>query len=90
MPKSHKITVINKKGIHAYKNVNLTGRAKTFKKGTHVTVKSFEKHNLTTRYKLSNGTYITANKKLVIQGNWNLKANNHAKGVWLLAFLAKK
>lgn len=70
MPKSHKITVINKKGIHAYKNVNLTGRAKTFKKGTHVTVKSFEKHNLTTRYKLSNGTYITANKKLVIQGNY--------------------
>lgn len=70
MPKSHKITVINKKGIHAYKNVNLTGRVKTFKKGTHVTVKSFEKHNLTTRYKLSNGTYITANKKLVIQGNY--------------------
>ncbi|WP_191992278.1 DUF5776 domain-containing protein [Lentilactobacillus buchneri] len=70
MPKSHKITVINKKGIHAYKNANLTGRAKTFKKGTHVTVKSFEKHNLTTRYKLSNGTYITANKKLVIQGNY--------------------
>ena len=22
--------------------------------------------------------------------NWNLKADNHAKGVWLLAFLAKK
>ena len=22
--------------------------------------------------------------------SWNLKADNHAKGVWLLAFLAKK
>ena len=70
MPKSHKITVINKKGIHTYKHVNLTGRVKTFKKGTHITVKRFVKHNLTTRYQLSNGTYITANKKLVIQGNY--------------------
>ena len=70
MPKDNKITVVNKKGIHAYKHVNLTGQVKTFKKGTHLTVKSFEKHNLTTRYKLSNGTYITANKKLVIQGNY--------------------
>ena len=25
-----------------------------------------------------------------IDSIWNLKANNHAKGVWLLAFLAKK
>lgn len=56
MPKNGKITVINKKGIHAYKHANLTGRVKTFKKGTHITVKSFVKHNLTTRYKLSNGT----------------------------------
>ncbi|WP_428898593.1 DUF5776 domain-containing protein [Lentilactobacillus otakiensis] len=70
MPKNGKITVINKKGIHAYKHANLTGRVKTFKKGTHITVKSFVKHNLTTRYKLSNGTYITANKKLVIQGTY--------------------
>ena len=70
MPNNGKITVINKKGIHAYKNVNLTGRVKTFKKGTRVAVKSFAKHNLTTRYQLSNGTYITANKKLVIQGSF--------------------
>ncbi|MDN6435967.1 MAG: DUF5776 domain-containing protein [Lentilactobacillus parabuchneri] len=35
-----------------------------------MTVKRFVKHNLTTRYQLSNGTYITANKKLVIQGNY--------------------
>ncbi|WP_404819111.1 DUF5776 domain-containing protein [Lentilactobacillus parakefiri] len=28
------------------------------------------KHNLTTRYQLTNGYYVTANKKLIIQGNY--------------------
>ncbi|WP_439646222.1 DUF5776 domain-containing protein [Lentilactobacillus kisonensis] len=32
-------------------------------------VKKLDKHNLTTRYQLSNGSYVTANKKLVIEGN---------------------
>ncbi|MEK2587155.1 DUF5776 domain-containing protein [Lentilactobacillus buchneri] len=27
------------------------------------------KYHLTTRYQLTNGDYITANKKLIIQGN---------------------
>ncbi|EHO45245.1 DUF5776 domain-containing protein [Lentilactobacillus kisonensis] len=43
---------------------------KSYKKGTHLSVKKLVKHNLTTRYQLSNGTYVTANKKLVIQGNY--------------------
>lgn len=69
MPKNKKITVIAK-NVHAYKNQNLTGRTKTYKKGTHLTVKKLVKHNLTSRYQLSNGYYVTANKKLVIQGNY--------------------
>lgn len=69
MPKNKKITVIAK-SVHAYKNQSLTGRTKTYKKGTHLTVKKLVKHNLTTRYQLSNGYYVTANKKLVIQGNY--------------------
>lgn len=70
MPKNNKITVISKKGVHAYKNVNLTGKAKTYKNGTHLRVRKIVKHNLTTRYQLTNGYYITANKKLVIHGNY--------------------
>lgn len=70
MPKSNKITVISKNGVHAYKNKNLTGKAKTYKKGSHLKVKKIVKHNLTTRYQLSNGYYVTGNKKLVIQGSF--------------------
>lgn len=70
MPKNKKITVISTNGIHAYKNKNLSGKTKTYKKGTHLKVKALIKHNLTTRYQLSNGYYITANKKLVIHGNY--------------------
>lgn len=67
MPTSKKITVIAKNGVHAYKSASLNGRSKTYKKGTKLTVKKIVKHNLTTRYQLSNGYYVTANKKFVIQ-----------------------
>ncbi|GEP23464.1 DUF5776 domain-containing protein [Lentilactobacillus diolivorans] len=70
VPKSKKITVISKKGVNAYKSANLTGKAKHYKKGVRLTVKKLVKHNLTTRYQLSNGKYITANKKLIIAGNY--------------------
>ncbi len=70
MPKNKKITVIANKGVNSYKNTNLTKKSKHFKKGTHLTVKKIVKHNLTTRYQLSNGHYVTGNKKLVIQGNY--------------------
>ena len=66
LPKSKKVTVINPKGINAYKSVNLTGKNVHYKKGKTLKVVKFEKHNLTTRYVLSNGYYITANKKLII------------------------
>ncbi len=68
VPKGKKITVISKKGIHAYKNETLTGRQRSYRKGTRLTVKKLVKHNLTTRYQLNNGYYVSGNKKLVIQG----------------------
>lgn len=70
VPKSKKIMVISPKGVNAYKSTNLTGKAKHYKKGVRLTVKKLVKHNLTTRYQLSNGNYITANKKLIIAGNY--------------------
>ncbi|MFD1124064.1 DUF5776 domain-containing protein [Lentilactobacillus raoultii] len=69
VPKAKKIIVISTKGVNAYKSANLSGKVKHYKKGAHLTVKKLVKHNLTTRYQLSNGKYVTANKKLVIAGN---------------------
>lgn len=57
VPKNKRITLIAKTGINAYKA------------SVRLTVKKLVKHNLTTRYQLSNGLYVTANKKLVIVGN---------------------
>lgn len=67
VPKSRVIKVINSKGIHAYKNKNLTAKVRSYKKNTRLHVKKIIKHNLTTRYQLTNGRYITGNKLLVIQ-----------------------
>lgn len=66
---SHKtLTVINPRGVNAYTNVNLTGKVRNYKQGTVLHVTKFVKHNLTTRYLLSNGQYITGNRKLVEMG----------------------
>ncbi|MFT8493594.1 MAG: DUF5776 domain-containing protein [Liquorilactobacillus satsumensis] len=70
IPKSERITVISPKGVNAYKSANLTGKAKHYKKGIRLTVTKLVKHNLTTRYQLSNGHFVTANKKLIIAGNY--------------------
>lgn len=66
--KQAKITVINPNGVVAYKKANLTGKVKAYKQGTVLSVKRIVKHNLMTRYVLSNGQYITANRKLVQTG----------------------
>ena len=66
MPKSNQVKVIATKGVYVYQNANLSGKAKHYKKGARLTVKKLVKHNLTTRYQLSNGHFITGNKKLVI------------------------
>ncbi|MCT3393100.1 BspA family leucine-rich repeat surface protein [Lentilactobacillus hilgardii] len=62
------ITVINPRGVNAYRKANLTGKVKNYRQGTVLRVKGIVKHNLTTRYVLTNGDYITANRKLVNMG----------------------
>lgn len=63
---THKVlTVINPKGVNGYKNVNLTGKIKNYRQGTKLRVYKVVHHNLTTRYVLKNGQYITGNRKLV-------------------------
>lgn len=69
MPKDKRIIVISKKGVKEYKNANLTRKVKSYKAGKQLRVKKLVKHNLTTRYQLSNGHYVTANKKLVIHNH---------------------
>ncbi|MCV3739957.1 BspA family leucine-rich repeat surface protein [Lentilactobacillus hilgardii] len=66
--KQSMITVINPRGVNAYRKVNLTGKVKNYRQGTLLRVKGIVKHNLTTRYVLTNGDYITANRKLINMG----------------------
>ncbi len=62
-----KITVINAKGINAYRKVNLTSKVRHYRKGTVLKVKAVKQHGITTRLILTNGTYITANKTMVLK-----------------------
>ncbi|KRL17531.1 lipoprotein [Lentilactobacillus rapi DSM 19907 = JCM 15042] len=62
------MTVISPKGVNAYNHKNLTGKVANYKQGTVLKVKGIVKHNLTTRYILTNGKYVTANRKLVKMG----------------------
>lgn len=61
-----RIKVLSTSGINVYKNMNLTDKTKHVKQGEALTITGIKKHNLTTRFILSNGQYITANKKLVM------------------------
>lgn len=62
-----KITVINAKGINAYRKVNLTSKVRHYRKGTVLKIKAVKQHGITTRLILTNGTYITANKTMVLK-----------------------
>ncbi|MFD1454737.1 DUF5776 domain-containing protein [Levilactobacillus lanxiensis] len=74
-----KITVINPKGLNAYAKTSLTGKATHYKQGQVLKVKKIVTHNLTTRFVLSNGAYISANKKLVIAGKYTMPKRVQAK-----------
>ncbi|WP_268913011.1 DUF5776 domain-containing protein [Lentilactobacillus sp. SPB1-3] len=65
-PKNKRIKVINKNGVKSYRNVKLSGKAKLYKKGSTLKVKSIKKYKLATRYQLTNGQYVTGNKKFII------------------------
>ncbi|GHP13525.1 hypothetical protein YK48G_09500 [Lentilactobacillus fungorum] len=64
------LTVISPRGVNEYKNKDLTGKVRNYKQGTRLKVKGFVNHHLTTRYVLSNGHYVTGNRKLVISGKY--------------------
>ncbi|WP_261809676.1 DUF5776 domain-containing protein [Levilactobacillus humaensis] len=66
--KTNKITVTNPSGINAYAKKNLTKKKAHYRQGQVLKVKKIVHHNLTTRFVLTNGRYVTANKKLVIAG----------------------
>ncbi len=62
-------TVISPLGVNEYKNKNLTGKVKNHKQGTTLKVKGITSHNLASRYiLLSDGNYITGNRKLIQMG----------------------
>jgi len=55
------------RGLNSYKTKALTGKKVHYRKHQVIRVKKLVTHNLTTRYQLPNGRYVSANKRLVIQ-----------------------
>lgn len=62
-----KIKVINPSGVNVYRNLKLTKQVKHVKHGQTLKVTAVKQYHLTTRFTLSNGQYVTANKKLVMR-----------------------
>lgn len=64
---STKLTVTNPKGAYLYRGTSFTqkNRRKFLKPGTTVKVKKLVHHGMTTRYQLTNGQYLTGNKRFV-------------------------
>lgn len=60
----HKVKVIGK-GLRVYKNSNLSKYVKSYKRGTVLKVKAVKKIGITYRLQLSDGRYVSSNKKLV-------------------------
>ena len=61
-----RIRVISTKGINQYKTAKLTGKVRTTKRNQVLKVKRLIKTGKATRYQLTNGNYVSANKQLVI------------------------
>ena len=66
--KNMTITVINPHGINAYKTAKRTGKVAHYKQGKQLKIKRVVHYKLTTRFQLTNGKYITANKQWVKTG----------------------
>ncbi|KRK98588.1 hypothetical protein FD04_GL000320 [Secundilactobacillus odoratitofui DSM 19909 = JCM 15043] len=60
------IKVIATKGINQYQSKQLTGKKMAVSKGRTLRVKKLIKLGLTSRFELTNGHYVSANKKLVL------------------------
>lgn len=64
----HTLTIINPSGVNEYRNRNLAGKVRHFKQGIVLKIAKVIDRGLTTRYQLSNGHYVTGNRKLVALG----------------------
>ncbi len=85
------ITVINPNGVNSYRTKKLTGFVKHYRQGTILKVSRIVTHNLTTRYVLTNGKIITANRKLVKSGKTSFpKKITVKKGIKLYSTLNSK
>ncbi|WP_367376962.1 DUF5776 domain-containing protein [Levilactobacillus cerevisiae] len=73
------VTVINPTGINGYNNATLTRPITAYPQGKQLKVTAVVTKGLTTRFQLANGTYISANKQLVIAGKYAVPAKVRAK-----------
>jgi len=64
--KAKSIKVINAKGINAYQQKSLKTKKGHYKYGQKLKIRKIVKFNKTTRFQLTNGKYVSANKKMVI------------------------
>jgi len=78
-PTYKQITVISPEGVNAYNQRDLTHQKTHYKQGQVLTIKKIVAQNMTTRFLLKNGTYITANKKLVTAGKQTMPQRVQAK-----------
>ncbi|WP_395322310.1 DUF5776 domain-containing protein [Levilactobacillus parabrevis] len=78
-PAYKRITVISPDGVNAYGQKGLTHQKAHYKQGQVLTIKKVVTQNMTTRFLLNNGTYITANKKLVTAGKLTMPKRVQAK-----------
>lgn len=63
--KQAKVRVINPRGVNGYRQKSLKGKQQHYRQGQQLRVKKIVKYRQTTRFILTNGQYVTANKKLV-------------------------
>ncbi len=61
-----RIKVLNKQGINRYQDLKLSKAEKHVRVGQTLKVVGLKHYHLTTRFELSNGQFVSANKKLVI------------------------
>ncbi|WP_307811903.1 DUF5776 domain-containing protein [Lactobacillus helveticus] len=61
-----RIKVINPKGINEYGKVNLTSKKRHVKKNASLSVRKVVNYGRSNRMQLTNGRYITANKKFIL------------------------
>ena len=73
------VTVINPRGIHGYDSAALKQPKTSYKQGTQLIVKQVVTQGSTTRFLLTNGHYISANKHFVIAGKYEVPTKVQAK-----------